>query len=141
MALQGLKEFRANLQKVNNWTNPAITRALEHAAGNTINHIKTKQDHQWGKPLGRKTTAAHPHKHFYVWSQELINSLHRSKVKAFRNGAEIEIIAGGPDVDYAPAVELGGPNRRAFPFLVSGLEDTTGENERIMATEISKVFG
>jgi len=97
MALQGLEELQKNLRRVDNWTNPAIKRALEDAAGNTINHIKTKQEHLWGKSLDKKTVKAHPHKHFYVWSQDLINSIHRSKVKVFRNGAEIEIRVG---MDY-----------------------------------------
>jgi len=141
MALRGLEELRKNLQKVNDWTNPAIKRALQEAAGNTINHIKTKQDHQWGKPLGRKTTAAHPHKHFYVWSQELINSIRRGYYKAYPNGAQTTIHAGGPDVDYAAAVELGGPNRRAFPFLQPGMEDMQKENIDTIARELSKVFG
>ena len=140
MALQGLDELKANLRRVDSWTNPAIKRALEDAAGNTINHIKTKQEHIRGKSLDKKTVKAHPHKGFYVWSK-LLNSIHRSKVVVLINGAEIEIIAGGGVVDYAPLVELGGPNRRAFPFLMPGLEDTQGENVRIMANEISKVFG
>jgi len=141
MALQGLDELKANLRRVDNWTNPAIKRALEDAAGNTINHIKTKQEHLWGKSLDKKTVKAHPHKDFYVWTQKLLNSIHRSKVVVLINGAEIEIIAGGPQVDYAAGVELGGPNRRAFPFLIPGLEDTQGENIRIMANELSRVFG
>ena len=141
MPLRGLAELQANLRKVNSWTNPAIKRALEEAAGNTINHIKTKQEHIRGKSLSKKTAAQHPDKHFYVWTQKLLNSIRRSEVTVFINGAEIEIRVGGPQVDYAAVVEMGGPNRKAYPFLQPGLEDTQEEDIRIMARELSKVFG
>ena len=139
MALEGLEELKANLQRVDDWTNPAIKRALEKAAGNTINKIKSK-DHIHGKTLSRQTVKEHPHKEFYSWSQELLNSIRRSEVKVKLDGAQIEIHAGDKTIDYAAAVELGGPNRRAFPFLKPGLEETQGENIVIMAEEIKKVF-
>ena len=140
MSLQGLEELQANLRRVDDWTNPVIKTGLEKAAGNTINKIKLK-NHLWGKSLDRATVKEHPHKEFYVWTQELINSIRRSNVKVLMNGAEIEIRAGGGDIDYAAAVELGGPKRRAFPFLKPGLDETHGENVQIMADELSKVFG
>jgi len=140
MSLEGLEELKANLQRVDDWTKPAIKKALEKAAGNTINKIKSK-DHLWGKTLSRQTVKEHPHKEFYSWSQELLNSIRRSEVSIkIAGGAEIEIRAGDKTIDYAASVELGGPNRRAFPFLKPGLEETQGENIIIMAEEIKRAF-
>ena len=139
MGLQGLKELKENLQKIDNWTDGAIKTALEKAAGNTINRIKSK-DHIHGKTLSRQTVREHPHKEFYTWTQELLNSIRRSEVKVFLNGAEIEIRAGSNTINYAAKVELGGPNRRAFPFLAPGLEETENENMVIMADELKKVL-
>jgi len=140
MSLEGLKEFQQNLKRVGSWTDSAIKEALERAAGNTISHIKTKQIHLWGKSLTKVTVKEHPHKEFYMWTEELINSIRRGNVEAYLNGAQIEIRAGDKTINYAALVELGGPNRRAFPFLKPALEKTQGENLVIMAGVLKKVF-
>lgn len=135
-------DFQRRLKLIKNWSDQAILTGLEASADQVITHIKKTQTHLRGKSLSRGVVREHPHEHFYVWSQRLINSLYpsgeiQSRARGTATGAYVEVGAQEP---YASIVERGGAGRRAFPFLGPALGATEAANLQIMANALKRVL-
>ncbi len=109
---------------------------MELSQNLVVTHAKSQ--HLRGKSLSREAVLVHEDlqgtgsPRFYTWSSKLVNSIHALKVKVLPNGFKGEVVAGEKyatavetgeysktgEIDTgAIGVELGTPNRRAFPFL------------------------
>jgi len=74
---------------------------------------------------------------FYTHSADLVNSINAEKVKTFVNKIEGKVVAGEK---YATKIEVGGPNRRAFPFFGPALVKKTPEIIAIMGAAVAEVI-
>ena len=100
---------------------------LEVSANLVATHAKTR--HVRAKSLSREAVRRHADRRFYVWSERLANSIHPGRVEAYSHGLRIAVHASEA---YAAAVEKGGPNRRAFPFMEPALNENRGNILRIL---------
>lgn len=94
------------------------------------NHIAASQ-----LSAGQRKTHADPR--FYTHSSDLVNSIHAEKVQVFVNGLRGEVTAGER---YATKIEIGGPNRRAFPFFGPALIDSTPAIIALFNIAVKKVI-
>ena len=96
-----------------------------------------KNNHIAASGLSAEERRTHTDPRFYTWSAKLVNSIHAEKVKVFVNGIKGEVTAGEK---YATKIELGGPNSRAFPFLVPALVETGPATILLFAEAVRKVI-
>jgi len=106
---------------------------MEKAQNNVATHAKAR--HQAG--VSREEAILHPDSRFYTWSAKLVNSIHPLKVKIHLNGLTGEVVAGEK---YATLIELGGPNRRAFPFMDPAVTETAPVNIALFAAAVAEVI-
>lgn len=79
---------------------------------------------------------AHPHKHFYIHTGELLRSGFVERRRAQFAGGAAAVITFGYRAKYAPFVEFGTSRSRAFPFLGPALRK---ERPNILRTIASAV--
>jgi len=96
-----------------------------------------KSRHLVGKqiPLGERKSHSDPR--FYTWSNKLVSGIKAEKVKVFTYGITGEVTASEK---YATLIEIGGPNRRAFPFFGPALEEEAIGIVAILGAAVSKVI-
>lgn len=131
-----LKLVQAKLRRVRDWTNPAIAIGLQVAANLVVRHAKAKHP----RPAGRSEQAEHPYPRYYDWTGNLTGSIRAGAVRIYKDGAEIPVNAGSPTVNYAPAVELGTPRSRAFPYMRPALEENAQEFLQILGGVLRRVI-
>ena len=114
---------------------------MERAQNLVVTHAKSQ--HLRGASLSREAVLEHEDlqgtgsPRFFTWSAKLVNSIHAEKVKVFVNGIKGEVTAGER---YATKIELGGPNRRAFPFMGPALVGTAPATILLFAAAVKKVI-
>ena len=108
---------------------------MEKAQNLVVTHSKSNHIAASGLSAGERKTHADPR--FYTHSAKLVNSIHAEKVKVFVNGLKGEVTAGER---YATKIELGGPNRRAFPFMGPALVGTAPATILLFAAAVKKVI-
>ena len=96
-----------------------------------------KSRHVVGSQLSRPERKSHTDPRFYTWSSDLVNSIKAEKVKASITGITGEVTASEP---YATLIEVGGPNRRAFPFFGPALTEEAVAIVAILGAAVSKVI-
>jgi len=96
-----------------------------------------KSKHVVGSSLSGEQRKSHPDSRFYTWSAKLVNSIKPEKVKVLSYGLTGEVTASEA---YATLIEIGGPNRRAFPFFGPALEEEAVGIVAILGVAVSKVI-
>jgi len=135
MSLQGSKELIANLKLIQNWTAVELKVAMEKSLN--LIEVSAKANHTRGKSISREERKAHSDKRYYTWSGDLTGSIHSEGAKATLSNISGVVSASEA---YAEKVELGSPNRRAFPFLGPALSDNDEKIVELFATAVKKVI-
>lgn len=133
--MEGLSALKEALNRNERRVDAVSKTGLEIWAALVTAHAKA--NHQRGKGLSLQERTEHSDDRFYVWTNILVNSIAQGDVHYDPMGAEIEVMA---TADYAAAVELGGPNRRAFPFMTPALDANKGAGLTIMENLLRMVF-
>jgi hypothetical protein len=116
-----ISQFQANLQKIQNFSNPILITAMEMSQNLVRDHAQA--NHKKAPP----PQMGHPDDRYYDRTARLTNSIRAEKVKIERDIITGNVLAGTPGlVEYAAAVELGTSWSRAYPFLGPALS----ENEK-----------
>jgi len=136
VALLGLEQLNANLQLVKNWTNESLKTGMEVSLN--LIEVSAKANHKRAKSLSPDVRKEHPDERYYTWSGQLTGSVHAEKVKVSLTGLTGEVVASEA---YAIPIELGGPNRRAFPFLGPALNDNSEEIFMILGSAVKAALG
>jgi len=108
---------------------------MEKAQNLVVTHSKSNHIAASGLSAGERKT--HSDERFYTHSADLVNSIKPEKVKVFVNGLKGEVTASEP---YATKIEIGGPNRRAFPFMGPALTGTAVAQIALFAAAVKKVI-
>ena len=108
---------------------------MEKAQNLVVTH--SKSNHVAASQLSAGEKKTHSDIRFYTHSSKLVNSIKAEKVQVSVNGLKGEVTASEP---YATAVELGGANRRAFPFMGPALTGTAVEQIALFIAAIKKVI-
>ena len=108
---------------------------MEQSQNLIVTHAK--HNHKVGSQISPAEITEHTDPRFYTWSADLVNSINAEKVKVMVNKIEGDVSAGEK---YATDVELGTPNRRAFPFLKPALNASYAGIIAIMGAAVKKVI-
>ena len=135
MALLGVAELNANLKLIKDWTAVELVKGMEIS----LNKIVTtaKSNHERAKSLSPSELKLHPSDRYYTHTGKLTGSIHAEKVQATLTGISGAVVASEA---YAAKVELGGPNRRAFPFMQPALVGNEQAFIYIMTNHIRMVI-
>jgi len=90
-----------------------------------------------GKSLSPYGVRDHQEERYFTWSGDLTGSIHSEGAKATLSNISGVVSASEA---YAEKVELGSPNRRAFPFLGPALSDNDEKIVELFATAVKKVI-
>ena len=97
----------------------------------------SKSRHVVGSQLSREQVKEHSDPRFYTWSSDLVNSIKAEKVQVFVNGIKGEVTASEK---YATKIEVGGPNRRAFPFFGPALTEEAVPIVALLGAAVARVI-
>ena len=101
------------------------------------NLIATNAKSRHQARVSREEAILHPDTRFYTWSGKLVSSIKAEKVQVFVNAIKGEVTASEP---YATLIEIGGPNRRAFPYFGPALTEEAAPIILLMGNAVAKVI-
>ena len=130
----GLAELNRNLKLVKTFVDASLITAMELSQNKVATNAKSR--HVKGSQLSSAERRSHPDERFYTWSADLVNSIKTEKVKALPYGITGEVTASEK---YATLIEIGGPNRRAFPYFGPALEQEAVKIVALLGAAVSKV--
>lgn len=122
-------ELSENLARLERLDSPYLAEGMQRAANVAVTLMKANHPAPpasgslYKGHFGYSLATKHDHQRFYTRSGKLVNSMRAGETKVETTKITQEVLAGDQYVNYAAPVELGGPNRRAYPYMAPAIID------------------